>query len=92
MNRPCRIHFHDDSLVCIDRLGLASYSLLAQNAFYIDFNPQVLRTRVGGKDDDPIDFPLDSVSHIEWFYGDDVPEPLVPWEQPAPRSPDSRRN
>lgn len=96
MNRPCRIHFHEDSSSFLSRLpdrykdnievyteqGVSVGSLLSQNAFYIDFAPSVLRTRVSGsKEEDPVDFPIDSISHIEWFYGDDVPEPLEPWVQ-----------
>lgn len=99
MNRPCRIHFHEDSAPVIELLperyrdnlehttyqGVSRYSLLAQTAFYIDFAPNILRTRVSGMREDPIDFPLESVSHVEWFYGDDVPSPLTPYV-------DTRRN
>lgn len=39
------------------------------HAFYIDFAPNVLRTRVGGnKEEDPVDFPMSSISFIEWDY------------------------
>jgi hypothetical protein len=100
MNRPCRIHFHDDSAPSVEQLperyrnnveksahqGVQRYALLVQNAFPIDFAPNIIRTRVGGtKEEDPVDFPLESISHIEWFYGSEVPAPLSPWtprEQP----------
>jgi hypothetical protein len=61
-------------------------SVLVQNAFYVDFSDgKILRTRVGGvKGEDPLDFPFTSISHIEWFYGDDVPEPLTP-QPPRPK-------
>lgn len=68
-------------------------SLLVQNAFPIDFAPEIIRTRVGGtKEEDPVDFPLASISFIEWFYGDDVPSPLVPWEDPKTKTSNGRRN
>lgn len=99
MNRPCRIRFHEDSAPRLEdlperyhpyletrtRQGVHTISLLAQHAFYVDFAPNILRTRSGGRHDDPIDFPMDSVSCIEWFYGEDVPEPLVPYEGPPSR-------
>lgn len=102
MNRPCRIHFHEDSspnlrsipeeyhsnLEKTTSAGISRLSLLAQNAFYIDFAPNILRTRIGGtKEEDPIDFPVESITHIEWFYGDKVPEPLTPWTQLPRRLP-----
>jgi hypothetical protein len=65
--------------------GQAIKTLLVQNAFPIDFAPEIIRTRVGGtKEEDPVDFPLASISHIEWFYGNDLPEPLTPVE-PKPK-------
>lgn len=100
MNRPCRIHFFGDSGPRPEDLperyhdylertvyhGETGLRLLAQNAFYIDFAPSVLRTRVGGtKEEDPVDFLVESISHIEWFYGADVPSPLVPWTPPPPK-------
>lgn len=100
MNRPCRIHFHDDSAPGVGQLperyrdnmqthsrqGVSTYSLLVQNAFYIDFAPHILRTRVGGtKEEDPVDFPVDIISHIEWFFGQDVPSPLTPFVAPPRR-------
>lgn len=97
MNRPCRIHFYDDSAPLVDQLperyrgnidskgggaGLAYTvrSLLVQSAFYVDYAPDIVRTRVGGtKEEDPVDFPVEGISHIEWFYGSDVPSPLTPF-------------
>lgn len=95
MNRPCRIHFHEDAAPLYSHLperyqhnvyecdntqtGIVR-SLLVQNAFPIDFAPHIIRTRVcGTKEEDPVDFPLASISLIEWFYGPVVPEPLRPW-------------
>lgn len=94
MNRPCRIHFHEDAAPLFGQLPkqYQSYvpganksdhdvvrALLAQNAYYIDFsNGTVLRTRQNGKKSDPIDFPVASVSFVEWFYGEAVPPPLNP--------------
>lgn len=94
MNRPCRIHFHEDAAPLYGQLPKQYQSyvhggrrsdndvveiLLAQNAFYIDFsNGAILRTRLNGKDSDPVDFPVASVSFVEWFYGEDVPSPLKP--------------
>lgn len=50
-----------------DRLAL---SIALDHAFYIDFAPHLVRTRAGGnKEEDPVDFPVSSVSFIEWFYG-----------------------
>lgn len=55
-------------------------SIMVQNAFPIDFAPEIIRTRVGGKkEEDPVDFPLSSISFIEWFYGADVPNELEPY-------------
>lgn len=99
MNRPCRIHFHSDAAPRPEQLperyqhnvegaalGSPISTLLVQNAFFIDFAPGILRTRVGGVKEedrvDPVDFPVESVAFIEWFYGD-TPSPLRPWE---PRS------
>jgi len=61
-----------------DDVVLALYS---QNAFLIDFtNGSILRTRVTGeKEADPIDFPMNAISAIEWYYGTDVPPPLTPF-------------
>lgn len=106
MNRPCRIHFHEDSAPLVDSLpdpylvnlrrathqGATQFSLLVQNAFYIDFAPNILRTRLSGKEDNPIDFPIESISHIEWFYGDDVPEPLVSFAEGTARLPNRARS
>lgn len=93
MNRPCHIFFHEDSsplpeslperyadnLIVHARQGVSYLSLLVQNAFVVDYAPSILRTRVTGtKEEDPVDFPLDSISHIEWFYGESVPPPLCP--------------
>ena len=103
MNRPCKINFHDDDAPLLNQLperyrrnaesdpltGVV-YSLLLQNAFPIDFAPTIIRTRVGGtKEENPVDFPLASISSIEWFYGSDVPAPLTPW---VPRAPVDRPN
>lgn len=97
MNRPCRIHFHDDAGPLLGQLperyrqnvedcdgsGQVVRTLLVQNAFPIDFAPIIIRTRVGGtKEENPVDFPLASVLFIEWFYGSDVPSPLRPWTRP----------
>lgn len=95
MNRPARIHFHEDSAPLYadlpdryrsnveegGRNGVVEVrTLLVQKAFLIDFAPHILRTRVGGtKEEDPLDFPLASISFIEWFYGPSVPSPLRPW-------------
>lgn len=99
MNRPCRIYFHEDTAPIIEHLperyqanaeaeegtGIVT-SLLVQNAFPIDFAPEIIRTRVAGsKEENPVDFPLASISLIEWFYGNDVPEPLVPYV-PRPKN------
>ncbi len=92
MNKPCRIHFHDDAAPTLSQLperyranietsgGGVVHSLLVQNAFYVDYtHGMVVRTRlVSRHTDDPIDFPLASVSLVEWFYGEDVPAPLKP--------------
>lgn len=104
MNRPCRIHFHEDSAPSFEELptryqkNVEGYdsmnggygpvdTLLVQIAFLIDFAPHILRTRVDGtKEEDPVDFPLSSISFVEWFYGEDVPEPLRPWVPREPRS------
>lgn len=82
MNRPCLITFHVDTGPLIDSLperyqraiveddgngGVHSLSVL--HAFYVDFAPDILRTRVGGDpNEDPVDFHISSVSFIEWFY------------------------
>lgn len=107
MNRPCRIHFHDDSAPPISQLperyknnaetitrqGVSSYTLLVQNAFPIDFAPHILRTRVGGtKEEDPLDFPWESIAFVEWFYGSEVPAPLHPWTPRTDRPNPSRSN
>lgn len=100
MNRPCRIYFHEDAAPSVAQLPPryrsnvetdATYTdhlvaLLVQNAFYVDYaHGSIVRTRVGGsKNEDPVDFPLASISHVEWFYGDDIPEALVPWTDPNP--------
>lgn len=92
MNRPCKINFHDDAApikwdlpdryqanATIVGQGIDTVrSLLVQHAFYVDFAPEILRTRVGNREDNPVDFPMSSVSHIEWFYSD-TPSPLVPF-------------
>lgn len=92
MNKPCQIRFHEDSAPLFERLperyrshatelrgGREVLSLLVQNAFIIDYAPEILRTRVGGsKSENPVDFPLASISFIEWYYGTEVPEPLTP--------------
>lgn len=45
-------------------------TLAVGHAFYIDVAPHLLRTRANGdKLEDPVDFPVSSVSFIEWFYG-----------------------
>jgi hypothetical protein len=44
-------------------------TIAIDHAFYIDFAPHLLRTRAGGnKEEDPVDFPVSSISFIEWFY------------------------
>lgn len=100
MNRPCTVHFHQDAAPLIDNLpdryranvisrtGFGEVmSIAVQHAFYIDYAPNILRTRVGGtKEEDPIDFFQESISFIEWYYGSDVPPQLMP--QP----PSSRKN
>lgn len=93
MNRPCRIHFHEDKSPWVESLPERYQanveanpsnpeivgSIIVQNAFYVDYAPSIIRTRVGGtKKEDPVDFQGSSITHIEWFYGDDVPEGLVP--------------
>lgn len=101
MNRPCRIHFHADSAPLLDQLppryqenanifefnGAMYLTILVQNAFPIDFAPSIIRTRVAGtKEEDPIDFFMESISHIEWFYGSVVPHPLTPRVRPSDRN------
>lgn len=100
MNRPCRIHFHEDSSPDAEQLphryqdnleshtadGARVCSLLVQNAFYIDYAPHILRTRVGGtREENPVDFPTDTISHVEWFFGQEVPAPLTPYVRPPQR-------
>ena len=103
MNRPCRIHFHEDAAPLYGQLpkryqqnvevidgssGVVS-TLLTQNAFPIDFAPMIIRTRVGGtKEEDPVDFPLASILFIEWFYGETLPAPLR-YVAPKPRRTDT---
>lgn len=85
MNVPCRIHFHGDSapkpyqlpqryrdsLNVTVHQGEESVSLDVGHAFYVNFWPSIVRTRVGGtKGEDPVDFQSAGISHIEWFYGD----------------------
>lgn len=49
-----------------EHLALA---LSVDHAFYIDVAPHLLRTRANGdKLEDPVDFPVSSISFIEWFY------------------------
>lgn len=106
MNRPCIVHFHEDTApllidlperyranvvnsVGVEGGGDHQYvlSLAVQHAFYIDYAPNILRTRVGGtKEEDPVDFFQPSISFIEWYYGTDVPPQLTP------QAPSSRRN
>lgn len=37
------------------------------HAFYIDFYPKLLRTRIGGKEASPVDFYVPNILFIEWF-------------------------
>jgi hypothetical protein len=96
MNRPCKIHFHEDAAPLYEQLperyqkyvcdpdlrnGDVVPAIFSQNAFFIDFtNGTIIRTRVTGeKEADPIDFPVTSISFVEWYYGTDVPPPLKPF-------------
>jgi hypothetical protein len=96
MNRPARIHFHQDADVRARDLperylpNVTTFgpgddqvrTILVQVAFPIDYAPSIIRTRLDHYHDDPVDFPLVSISMIEWFYGDQVPDPLRPYEKP----------
>ncbi len=104
MDRPARIHFHEDAAPYYDSLPKryqenAAYnsdgvvtSLLIQHGFPIDFTKgSIIRTRVEGSRD-PVDFPLASVLFIEWFYGEDLPSPLYYVEPKPKRLPNSAQS
>jgi hypothetical protein len=89
MNRPCMINFHGDAAPLADSLPERyrsnvtqvgndgeALALVVQHAFYVDYAPDIVRTRVGGtKGEDPVDFFQSSISFIEWYYGDDAASP-----------------
>jgi hypothetical protein len=82
MNKACTIHFHHDvesilsalpqryqenSVKSVKQGVVSSLSVEVGHAFYIDYAPDILRTRIGGRGADPVDFHMSSIAFIEWY-------------------------